>query len=217
VIGIVGRGATLAIAPQMGLQAAQSIEQLNLCEVALFVRQEDRVALAIDDPALTASGRLDDLRAALAGLTADMTVDRFVWSLKSRLGLELMRAGVATSYLIDDRLAARARAELANLLPDNRSVHLEHLAYFAASPERMENLLGDIRPLDEPLLEFRFGDVESLVNDCLMNVAQVGEVSRGDRRYRVLHVALRDRLAVQALLNVTSRASAIAHWSTIAG
>jgi hypothetical protein len=136
-----------------------------------------------------------------------------LWSLKSQLKRHLMRTAIATSYLMDRDLAIRARAELSDILLDDRVVHLEHVAYAAASPQRLEQLITNPQPLDSPLLTGMDSINESVVAACIAHIAGFDDRDGTGRGKTLLRDVLRDPLAVRAVLDVASRSAAIDHWN----
>jgi hypothetical protein len=211
VVGIVCRGVPLTLSPRLGAGIARAIESAGPLQIALLVRREDGFTPAAEDPALVLSGRLQDLREKIVATTADMTVDCLLRSLKARLTRHLMRTAVATSYLIDDRLAARARAELTDLLLGDRVVHLEHITYAACSPARLERLVGARRPLDEPLRQSVHRIEGPALTACIAEVAEFDGAARGNEDPRLLAL-LSHRVAIRAVLDVATRAPAMACW-----
>jgi hypothetical protein len=210
VIGLMGRGRIFTLASHLTGDVSVPIESWGSWNVLLLVRREDNFSSAVEDPVLVASGLLERVQAAAGSLVTETTTDRLLLSARRQLESVLKRIGIATSYLLDPNLGARARAELADMLSGARTTHLEHLSFAVAAPSRMRRLLVERQPVDHPWRQLARPLDEEVLIECIADIADI-DAGGGHIISPVVREVLNHPLAIQAVLNVITRPGAITH------
>lgn len=205
VIAIASHGGRFSLAPSLG--SKDVIETWGTARVAFFVRREETVSAAAQDQWLSRSDGLQSLRASVASSDDTTTIDHVFRSMKWYLADSLKKAGIATSYLLPHHLGVSARAKLARQLEDAQATDLAHLAYAAADPRRMEELLRAGQPFDQPWRHQPNGVDDAVLTRCIAEIADLAGALQheiGDEIYSVLE----DYAALQAVINASTRSAA---------